>query len=205
MIVAIAFTVVLGLLAVFQLALAVGVPWGRFAWGGQHAGVLPTGYRIGSVIAAIVVAGIGLIALDLAGIVDVLPNGVAQVLAWVAFGLFALSLILNGISRSRLERYTMTPVALVLAVLSFLLALTGPVARTFEGMVLDDGDGPVLCTIVMESYPPQCPGDSPQVADWYWDGLSPEASQGIRWGTYRFDGVRDGDTVTRTGAPARLG
>lgn len=200
MLVAILLAAVLALLVVFQLALALGAPWGRLAWGGQHAGVLPRGYRIGSAVTLLVYAAIGMVPLDLAGVIDVLPNGVALVLAWVIFAVFALSLVLNAISRSKLERAVMTPVASVLTVLAFLVALAGPVARTFEGTVLDDGDGPVLCTVVMESYPPQCPADSSRIAGWTWTG-APEESQGIRWGVYRFDGVRDGGTIALRGAP----
>ncbi len=38
--------------AAFQVALAAGAPWGAAAWGGAKKGVLPTEFRIGSVISA---------------------------------------------------------------------------------------------------------------------------------------------------------
>ncbi|MCI0679398.1 MAG: hypothetical protein L0Z63_10210 [Actinobacteria bacterium] len=47
--------VLLGVVTLFQLALAAGAPWGVAAWGGRHPGVLPTRLRIASVVVALVV------------------------------------------------------------------------------------------------------------------------------------------------------
>lgn len=119
---AIALTVILAALAVFQLALALGAPLGRFAWGGQHR-VLPTKLRIGSLVSILIYVVIALLALDRAGLIDVVPDTVSTVGMWVAFGYFVLGIPLNAVSRSRPERSTMTPVVAVLAVLSLLVAL----------------------------------------------------------------------------------
>jgi len=51
---AIAFVTLIGLLVLFQLSLAFGAPWGRFAWGGQHPGVLPLGSRIASGVSILI-------------------------------------------------------------------------------------------------------------------------------------------------------
>ena len=119
---AIILTVILGLLAVFQLALALGAPLGHFAWGGSHR-VLPAKLRIGSVVAIVIYAIIALLALDRAEVVDVVPEVVSTVGMWVAFAYFVLGIPLNAISRSKPERYTMTPIVAVLAVLSLIVAL----------------------------------------------------------------------------------
>ena len=50
---AIVATVILGLLAVFQLALVAGAPLGHLAWGGRSR-VLPTRLRIGSVVSIVI-------------------------------------------------------------------------------------------------------------------------------------------------------
>jgi hypothetical protein len=120
---AIAFTSVLGLLALFQLALAFGVPWGSFAWGGQHEGVLPVGYRIGSGVSILIYGFIALIALDRSGVVDVLPDAFTNPAMWVVFGFFVLSILMNAASRSKKERYTMTPVVVALAAMAFFIAV----------------------------------------------------------------------------------
>jgi hypothetical protein len=119
---ALALTVALSLLAVFQLALALGAPLGRFAWGGQHRR-LPARLRIGSVISILVYALIDLVAWDRVGAVDAFADPVSQVAMWVVFGYFTLGILLNAISRSAPERYTMVPVTIVLAALSLLIAL----------------------------------------------------------------------------------
>lgn len=193
---AIAFTVFLGLLAVFQIALASGAPWGRFAWGGRHREALPRRLRIASAVSVLVCIVLALPALDLAGIIDIVPNAVSRVAAWVVFGYLCIGVVMNAVSRSRPERVVMTPLAAVLALLAALVALTGPVSHEFRGMVLDQGDGPVFCDTIMESYPPQCGTLSPDVVGWQWDSLAGvEESGGIRWGEYSFDGEIDGDTL----------
>ena len=43
---------------------------------------------------------------------------------WVIAVYFALGIVMNGISRSKPERYTMTPVVIVLTAASVILALS---------------------------------------------------------------------------------
>ena len=119
---ALALTVILAALAIFQLALALGAPLGRFAWGGQHR-VLPVRLRVGSAVAIVIYALIAVIALDRVGAIDVLPDLLATVAMWVVFAYFALGIVLNAASRSKSERVVMVPVTIVLAVLSFLIAM----------------------------------------------------------------------------------
>ena len=99
---AIALTVILAALAVFQLALALGAPLGRFAWGGQHR-VLPTKLRIGSLVSIVIYAITALLALDKVGVIDVVPDVVSDVGMWVVFAYFVLGIPLNAISRSKAE------------------------------------------------------------------------------------------------------
>lgn len=119
---AIAVCVILAALTVFQLALIAGAPIGRFAWGGQND-VLPRRTRIGSVVSIVLYAVFAIIILDRAALIDVVPDAVSAISTWVLVGYFTLGILLNGISRSKPERYTMTPVTLVLAVLCLLVAL----------------------------------------------------------------------------------
>ena len=119
---AILLTVILAVLAVFQLALALGAPLGHFAWGGQHR-VLPAKLRVGSAVSILIYVVIALLALDRAELIDVVPDPVSAVGMWVVFAYFVLGIPLNAISRSKPERYTMTPIVTVLAVLSLLVAL----------------------------------------------------------------------------------
>ncbi|MGX1703548.1 hypothetical protein [Microbacterium sp. NPDC055357] len=115
-------TVALAVLAVLQIALILGAPIGRFAWGGQHE-VLPARLRIGSAVSIVVYALIALIAWDRVGAIDVFPAPFSEIAMWVIFVYFVLGIAVNAISRSKPERYTMAPLSLVLAVLSFLIAM----------------------------------------------------------------------------------
>lgn len=120
---AVLLCVILGVLAVFQLALVFGAPVGHFAWGGADR-VLPRAKRIGSVIAIVLYAVFAWVFLMKAELVPaVLPEIVVDVAAWVIAAYFALGTVMNAISRSKPERYTMTPVAAVLTVLSVIVAL----------------------------------------------------------------------------------
>lgn len=119
---ALILTITLGLLAVFQLALALGAPLGRFAWGGQHR-VLPTRLRVGSLVSILIYGLIALIAWDRVGAIDVMGDVVSQVAMWVVFAYFTLGIIMNAISRSKPERAVMVPVSIVLAAMSLLIAM----------------------------------------------------------------------------------
>jgi hypothetical protein len=109
-------------LAVFQAFLAAGRPWGRFAWGGQHD-VLPRGLRIGSAVSIVLYAMFAVVILAAAGVVDVLPEGFVDVAIKVLTGYFLIGIVMNAVSRSRPERFVMTPVVLVLFLCCLVLVL----------------------------------------------------------------------------------
>lgn len=119
---AVIFTVIMVGLAVFQLALIAGAPLGHFAWGGQVR-VLPSGKRIGSAISIVLYALFALIVLQRAGLVDALPAPIVDVGIWVLVAYSALGIIMNGISRSKPERWTMTPLCVLMTVLTLVVAL----------------------------------------------------------------------------------
>lgn len=126
---ALLFAVILAALVVFQFALAFGAPIGKFAWGGQHR-VLPRRLRIGSAVSVLIYAFMAVVAFDRLDAVDVFPDGFSVVAMWVIFSYLCLGILMNAVSRSKPERYTMTPVVIVLAVLSLLIALgTGALAH----------------------------------------------------------------------------
>ena len=114
---------VIGLLAVFQVALACGAPLGHFAWGGKSR-VLPAKLRIGS-IAAIATYGIfAVFVLSKTGWAVVIENQlVLQIGLWAITAYLALMIVANAASRSKYERYTMTPIAAVLAICFLVVAI----------------------------------------------------------------------------------
>jgi hypothetical protein len=120
---AIALTALLAVLALFQLALILGAPLGEFAWGGADR-VLPPAKRIGSGVSILVYGLIGWIILARAALVPApIPETAVAIAAWIVTAYFALGILMNALSRSRKERFTMTPVAALLAALSLIVAL----------------------------------------------------------------------------------
>ena len=117
--------VLLGAIVVFQIALALGVPWGSAAWGGQYPGVLPTRLRVASAVAALVVYPLTIVlVLSTAGWVQVgLLDDLGSLPLWILAALLALGAVANFASRSPRERIW-GPVALVVAICFVVLALS---------------------------------------------------------------------------------
>jgi hypothetical protein len=115
---AVVAVVILAALAVFQVALVAGAPLGHFAWGGQYR-VLPSRLRIGSAVSTVLYAVFAIIIW--AAVTR--SSAVGDIGIWVLTAFFGLGVLMNGISRSRPERLLMTPVVLVLALCSLVIAL----------------------------------------------------------------------------------
>lgn len=115
--------VLVAIIAVFQLALALGAPLGSASWGGRNDGVLPGRLRIASGLAAIVVYPvIALYVLASADLIDLewLPIGATGM--WILTGFFALGTVANLASRSKVERIW-APVSLVIGVCCAIVAI----------------------------------------------------------------------------------
>lgn len=111
---------ILGALVVFQLALILGAPIGKFAWGGQHT-KLPQKLRVASISSIALYVLFAAFIASKAELAEVIPHGTLLTAGmWVFTCYFLLGIPLNAISRSKAERYTMTPVVTLLAV-AFLL------------------------------------------------------------------------------------
>lgn len=122
-----ALIVVLTLLAAltaFQIALASGAPWGRFAWGGAHPRVLPRRLRISSAVSVVLYAGFAALLLSRVGVLPGGDSGLIVVFTWILFAYFVVGIGLNAISRSRPERWTMTPVCVIMAFMTLVIALS---------------------------------------------------------------------------------
>jgi hypothetical protein len=110
-------------IVLFQLALALGAPLGRAAWGGTQAGVLPAQLRVASAVAALVWAGAVLIVVRRSGLgLGALPPSLGTVGIWVLFGLLLLGTVMNVASSSPWERFFWAPYALAVAALCLVVA-----------------------------------------------------------------------------------
>lgn len=118
---AIAASVILAALCMFQAFLAAGSPLGHFAWGGRNR-VLPVGIRIASAVTIPLYVAMIFLLLDRAGIISALADDTARIGGWILVGYFATGIVMNLASRSRPERNVMTPIVLALAILAAIVA-----------------------------------------------------------------------------------
>jgi hypothetical protein len=117
--------VLFALLVVFQIALALGAPWGRAAYGGQIHGVLPTRFRVASVVAVVVWTTIALVVARRAGLpVWVpLPDSWLPVVVWIVVGLLVIAVVMNAITPSPLERAIWLPFSLLVLASTLTVAI----------------------------------------------------------------------------------
>lgn len=120
---AVVATLVLGLVIILQVLLAAGFPLGHAAWRGQYR-VLPRTLRWASLATVGVLALAAWVVLARAGLVAPgMEAGAVQVATWVFAGVFALNTLGNIASPSRVERYVMTPVTVLLVICFLMVAL----------------------------------------------------------------------------------
>jgi hypothetical protein len=127
---ALGYTGITAGVAVFQLALALGAPWGSYAMGGAFPGQYPTFMRIEALFGAALLAVMAGVVLSRAGLALPRLSRASRWLVWIIVAYGVVGLVLNLISPSGGERAIWTPVALVLLACSFVVA-TG--TRTSKG------------------------------------------------------------------------
>jgi len=110
-------------MAVFQLLLAAGLPYGAAAFGGTNT-VLPSRLRVASAISSVMFCGALYVVLAEGGLLGVAgKNAFVSTAIWIFVAIFSLSGIANSASRSHWERHLMAPIAFVLAACCAGLAL----------------------------------------------------------------------------------
>lgn len=119
----VAYTVATALVVGFQVALALGAPWGAYAMGGRFPGRFPPAMRAGAVVQAVVLAGLALVVLDAAGLLALGWTAALPWLAWVPVLVSAISAAMNAATRSPMERRLWLPVALVMLPSSIVVAV----------------------------------------------------------------------------------
>ena len=107
----------------FQIALALGAPWGAYAMGGSFPGRYPPALRVVAVVQAVVLGALALVVLSAAGLIA--PEVVAglPILAWLPVAVSAVAVVLNAASRSAGERRIWVPVSIVLLVTSLVVGV----------------------------------------------------------------------------------
>jgi hypothetical protein len=109
----------------FQVALALGAPWGAYAMGGRSAGRLPPSMRLLALVQAVVLGLLALVVLGSAGLIAIGLVTEWPWLIWLVVAMAVVSVGLNATSRSPGERRLWVPVGLVLLACSLVVAVTG--------------------------------------------------------------------------------
>ena len=117
------FTLLSLMVVIFQIALAMGAPWGERAWGGRYIGVLPLGMRIASMFSAVLICTFAVVIQVRAG--NILPeyHNLSRPLSWVVVGYGSIGVVMNAVTPSKKERNLWLPIVLLLFITSCAVAL----------------------------------------------------------------------------------
>lgn len=116
------FTALTGIVILFQLGLAAGMPWGAASMGGKYPGKYPPKMRLVAIVNAVILGGMLVIAWVRAGRVFPELQSISSVGIWVMVVFFALGTVMNAITPSKIERIWV-PVVLLQLISSLVLAL----------------------------------------------------------------------------------
>jgi hypothetical protein len=106
----------------FQVALALGAPWGSYAMGGQRAGQYPPAMRAAAVVQAALLALLAAVVLDAGGVLALGWTATFPWLPWIPVVASLASAIANAATRSVVERRLWLPVAMVMLLSSLVVA-----------------------------------------------------------------------------------
>lgn len=116
--------ILLFIAAVFEVLLIAGLPLGEFTMGGRYK-VLPPMMRVAGAFSLLTQVFAGLILIQSAGLMNMwFPVSVTRIICYVFGGFFVVNTVMNFFSTSKKEKYTMTPLALIEAVIFILTAIS---------------------------------------------------------------------------------
>jgi hypothetical protein len=116
------FTFLIVVVFAFQIALAVGVPWGHLTWGGRFPGQLPVPMRGAALLSAVLLVAFAVVVETRAGVLLSNWRRFSRLLVWVVVAYCALGVVANAITPSYWERIIWLPVVVVLLVCSSIVA-----------------------------------------------------------------------------------
>ena len=111
-----------GLIATMTVLVACGLPLGEFTMGGQHK-ILPKKLRVAAIISVAIQIFAMIIILQAGGFILLwLPFTVTKYICFFFAAYLSLNTIMNMISKSRKERYVMTPLSLIATICFWITA-----------------------------------------------------------------------------------
>ncbi len=108
---------------VISILVALGLPLGEFTMGGQHK-VLPKKYRIMAIVSVAIQLFAIVIILQLGGFITLFFSPMITKYICFFFAIYlSLNTIMNLLSKSKKEKYIMTPLSLITAICFWITAL----------------------------------------------------------------------------------
>jgi len=116
------FCICTAVAVVFQLALALGAPWGEMALGGRYPGRFPLRLRIASLAQSVVLVLLSFVVLTRSQLSFEKYFEYSEIAIWFVVGVCALSATMNILTPSKKERLLWGPVTLVMLFCVFIVA-----------------------------------------------------------------------------------
>ena len=115
--------VLFGIIAIMTVFVACGLPLGEFTMGGQHK-ILPKKFRLASVVSVAIQIFAIIIILQAGGFIPLwLSFKVTKYICFFFAAYLSLNTVMNMISKSRKEKYVMTPISLIAGICFWITAL----------------------------------------------------------------------------------
>ncbi|MFT4797268.1 MAG: hypothetical protein ACJAYE_002415 [Candidatus Azotimanducaceae bacterium] len=111
-----------GVTVIFQLALALGAPWGEWAMGGKFPGRFPLKMRVAAAVQMLLLIFLALIVMVRAEALFADYLSISRSAIWFVVALFVVSSILNIITPSKKERMLWAPITIILLICSLIVA-----------------------------------------------------------------------------------
>ena len=114
--------VLFGIIATMTVLVACGLPLGEFTMGGQHK-ILPKKLRVAAVISVAIQIFAMIIILQAGGFIPLwLSFGVTKYICFFFAAYLSLNTTMNMISKSKKEKYVMTPLSLIAGICFWITA-----------------------------------------------------------------------------------
>lgn len=114
--------VLFGIIAIMTVLVACGLPLGEYTMGGQHK-ILPKKFRLAAVISVAIQIFAMIIILQAGGLLPLwLSFKVTKYICFFFATYLSLNTIMNMISKSKKEKYVMTPISLIAGICFWITA-----------------------------------------------------------------------------------
>ena len=114
--------VLFGVIAIMTVLVACGLPLGEFTMGGQHK-ILPKKFRVMAAISVVIQIFAMIIILQAGGFIPLwLSFKVTKYICFFFAAYLSLNTIMNMISKSRKEKYVMTPLSFIAGICFWITA-----------------------------------------------------------------------------------